>query len=210
MCSAESWKRDEVDGVAGVLGADEVRECHGDALGWREAVFAVENHRVRAVEQHDRGAGGLVIGLLDLQVGVFEVQLAVVAIEVRAFAGEDVRECGGDVEVEGIAEFVGFGAAVGLDAGGFVARIVATERGFAERAEEFAEGLVAEEVHAFVGDFKAGVFAFAALTLTFGGLFGVDEALLLHLLDDLVDEVFNLLFVERFVFLLGLLVEEVA
>ncbi len=44
---------------------------------------------------------------------------------------------------------------------------------------------------------------------SFGHL-GVDEVLLLHLLDDLVDEFFDLLFVEGFELFLGLFVEEFA
>ncbi len=110
-----------------------------------------------------------------------------------AFAGEDAGEGGGDVEVESVAELVELGAAVGLDAGGFVASVVTAEVGFAERAEELAEGFVAEEVHALVGDFEAGFgVAVALLTLALLGLLGVDEVLLLHLLDDLVDEFFDL------------------
>ena len=70
-------EEDEVEGVAGELGADEVRERHGDALGGREAVFAVEDHRVRAVEQDDGGAGGLVVGLVDVEVGVLDVHRGV-------------------------------------------------------------------------------------------------------------------------------------
>ncbi len=42
------------------------------------------------------------------------------------------------------------------------------------------------------------------------GLLGVDEVLLLHLLDDLVDQFFDLVFVEGLVFLLGFFVEELA
>ena len=77
-----------------------------------------------------------------------------------------------------------------------MAGVVAAEVGFAEGAEEFAEGFVAEEVHALVGDFEAGLgVAVALLALTFFGLLGVDEVLLLHLLDDLVDEFFDLLVV---------------
>ena len=45
----------------------------------------------------------------------------------EALAGEDAGEGGGDVEVEGIAELVEFGGAVGFDAGGFVAGVVAAE-----------------------------------------------------------------------------------
>ncbi len=73
-------EEDEVEGVAGELGADEVGEGHGDALGGGEAVFAVEDHGVRAVEQDDGGAGALVVGLLDLEVGVFEVERAAVLV----------------------------------------------------------------------------------------------------------------------------------
>jgi hypothetical protein len=61
-------EEDEVEGVSGELSADEVAEGHGHALGRGEAVFSVENHRVRAVEEHDSGAGGLVVGLVDVEV----------------------------------------------------------------------------------------------------------------------------------------------
>ncbi len=44
----------------------------------------------------------------------------------------------------------------------------------------------------------------------FCGLLGVDEVLLLHLLDDLVDQFFDLVCVEGLVLFLGLLVEEFA
>ena len=54
-------------------------------------------------------------------------------------------------------------------------------------------------------DFAFAVSAFAGLRLL-----GVDEVLLLHLLDDLVDELFDLIFVEGFVLLLRLVVEELA
>ena len=75
-----------------------------------------------------------------------------------------------------------------------MAGVVAAEVGFAERAEELAQGFVAEEVHALVGDFEAGFsVAVALLALALLGHLRVDEVLLLHLLDDLVDELFDLL-----------------
>ncbi len=113
--------------------------------------------------------------------------------------------------LRGVAELVKLGGAVGFYAGGLVAGVVAAEVGFAEWAEEFAEGFVAEEVHALVGDLEAGfAVAVALLALAFCGLLGVDEVLLLHLLDDLVDEFFDLIFGEGFVFFLGFFVEEFA
>ena len=127
----------------------------------------------------------------------------------EAFAGEDAGEGGGDIEVEGVAELVEFGGAVGFDAGGFVAGVVASEIGFAEGAEELAESFVAEEVHAFVGDFEAGFgVAVSLLPLALLRHLGVDEVLFLHLLDDLVDELFELLFGEGFKFFLRFFVED--
>ena len=43
-------EENEVECVAGELGADEVRESHGDAFGRGKAVFTVEDHGVGAVE----------------------------------------------------------------------------------------------------------------------------------------------------------------
>ena len=45
-------EQDEVDGVAGELGANEMGEGHCDALGRGESVFAVEDHGVRAVQEN--------------------------------------------------------------------------------------------------------------------------------------------------------------
>ncbi len=206
-------EKDEVELVAGILRADEMRECHGDALCRREAVFAVQDHGVRAVEQDDGGAGGLVVGLLDVEVGVLEVENA--GVVGRPFASEDGVEGLGDIEVEGVAEFVGLGGAVGFDAGGLVERVMAAEGGFAERAEEVAQGFEAEEVHRLVGDFKAGVFGVAVALLTWalglgvGGL-GVEEGLVLHALNDFFDKLLLAFFGELFVLLLRVFIEELA
>ncbi len=126
-------EEDEVERVAGELSADEMRERHRDSLGGRETVFAVKDHRVRAVEHDDSGAGGLVVGLVDVEVRVLDVHRRVffpVDRGVNAFAGEDAGEGCGDVEIESVAELVELGAAVGFDAGGLVAGVVAAEVGF--------------------------------------------------------------------------------
>ena len=120
----------ERESVPGKLGADEVRECHGDALGRGEAIFAVEDHGVRAVEQDDGGAGALVVGLVDVEIAVLDIQgsgVDGVGRGVVAFAGEDAVERGGDVKVEGVAELVLLGGSVGFDAGGFEAGVVLAE-----------------------------------------------------------------------------------
>ena len=207
-------EEDEVEGVAGELGADEMREGHGHALGRGETIFAIEDHGVGAVEQDDSGAGGLVVGLMNVDVGMKDVQrLVLFAFDGggETFAGEDTGEGGGDVKVECIAELVELAAAVGFDTGGFVAGVVAAEVGFAEWAEEFAEGFVAKEVHALVGDLEAGfAVAVTLLALSLLGHLGVDEVLFLHLLDDLVDEFFDPVFGESFVLFLSFVVEELA
>src|SRR6516165_10476338 len=81
----------------------------------------------------------------------------------------------------------------------------------AKTLEQFAQGLVAEEVHPLIGDLEASVLvAVAQLTLALLWLLGVDEVLLLHLLNDLVDEFFDLVFRERVVFFLRLLIDDLA
>src|ERR1700677_415470 len=86
---------------------------------------------------------------MDLQIGVFDVER-----QREAFALDGAGERSGDVEIERVAELIGFRSPAGLDASGEVAGVVASEAGFAERAEQIAERFEAEEVEAFVGYFK--------------------------------------------------------
>ena len=60
----------------------------------------------------------------------------------------------GDVQVQRVAELVALGGAAGLDAGGEIARVVASEAGFAQRAQQVAQRLEAEKVQALVGDLE--------------------------------------------------------
>ena len=61
-------EEDDVDRVLRVLLEDELRERERDLLRGREAVLAVEDHRVRDVDR-DRGrAGALVLDVEDLEV----------------------------------------------------------------------------------------------------------------------------------------------
>ena len=62
-----------VQRVARVLRADQVRERERDPLGRREAVLAVEDHAVAAIEHDHRRARALVLALRDHQVRVVDV-----------------------------------------------------------------------------------------------------------------------------------------
>ena len=57
-----------LEGVLRVLGGDQLRQREGDGLGRRDPVLAVEDHRVGDVDRQDGGAGGQVLGLVDLEV----------------------------------------------------------------------------------------------------------------------------------------------
>ena len=148
---------------------------------------------MRAVEHEHGGAGRLVLALVNLQVGVFDVER-----QIEAFALDGAGESRGDVEVEGVAELVGFGGAAGFDAGGQVAGVVASEAGFAEGAEQVAQGFEAEEVEALVGDFEFGLLRFSGLSADAGLARGVvrlvdgDVVFLLHALDQFFDQLVEL------------------
>ncbi len=136
--------------IAGILRADQVRERQGHALGRREAVFAVEDHAVAAIEHQHGGAGALVFALVDHQVGIIEFDG-----HLRAFAADGVEERGADVQIQRVAEFVGAGDAAGFDSGGQFARVVAAEAALAERAEQILQRAESQEVDGLVGDFEA-------------------------------------------------------
>src|SRR6266700_5368968 len=94
-------EKHQAERVAGVLRANEMRERHGHALGGCEAVLAVENHAVAAIEKDDGGAGALVFALVnhEVRVGHFDGDLG-------AFAADGVEECFANVQVQRVAEFV--------------------------------------------------------------------------------------------------------
>ena len=75
--------------------------CVGDFFCRREAIFAVQNHRVRAVEHEHRCTGRLVFALMHLQVGILDVEG-----QAEAFALDGIGEGRRDIEVESVAEFV--------------------------------------------------------------------------------------------------------
>ena len=96
-----------------------MRQRHRYFLGGGEAIFAVKNHRVRAVKHDHGGAGALVFALVDVQVIVLKIER-----QADAFAGDGGLERSGGVKVERVAELVSLRRAVGLDARGPVACIV--------------------------------------------------------------------------------------
>jgi len=81
-------------------------------FGGREAIFAVENHAVAAVEEHYGGAGAVIFALMDHEVGIIHLDG-----NFYAFATDGVEERGADVEIEGVAKFILARDAAGLDAG---------------------------------------------------------------------------------------------
>ena len=79
----------------------------------------------------------------------------------------------------------------------------------AQRPQQIAQRLIAEEVHALVGHFEPR-FCLRIALIAFTGcgrLFGVQKILVLHALDDLVDQLFYLVRLQRVELLLRIFVE---
>ena len=112
-------------------------------------------------------------------------------------AGDRIQNRRARVEVHRVAELVRLGRAARLDAGGHLARVVPAEAALADRSEQIAQGPVAEEVEALVGDLElerlfrsseSRARLLPPLPIALDIRRGGDVALLLKLLDDLVDE----------------------
>src|SRR5208283_4691440 len=117
------------------------RQRHRYFFRRREAVFAIKNHRVRAVEHKHRRARRLILALMNLQVGVLDVER-----QGKPFALNGAGKRGRDIEVERVAEFVSLGSPAGFNSSGQIARVVASKAGFAERAEQITQRLEAKKV----------------------------------------------------------------
>ena len=138
-----------------------------------------------AIEHQHRGAGALILALVDVQVAVFHVER-----HFGALAPDGGKERLADIQVQRVAELVGLGRAGGLHAGGQVARIVAAEARFSERSEQVLERLEAQKIERLIGDFEARL-AVAAIAragrLLAAGLLDGDMAFVDELLHQAVE-----------------------
>ncbi len=80
-----------------------MRQRHSNPLGRREAIFAVKNHAVTAIEHEYGCAGTLVLTLMDVQVRVFKLEG-----ELNTFTAHGGKQRFADIEVQRVAEFVLF------------------------------------------------------------------------------------------------------
>jgi hypothetical protein len=103
---------------------------------------------VRSIEHQHRRARRAVLGLSHHDVAVVEIERNVE----RAGASEGIFQRLIHIDVEHVAVFIRLAPPVRFDAGCEVRRIVRPEARLAERAEDVAKALVAEEVDAFVGE----------------------------------------------------------
>ena len=60
--------------IPGILRPNQVPQRHRHPLGRREPVFPIQNHGMRAVQQHHRRTRTLIVGLLHMQIAILQVQ----------------------------------------------------------------------------------------------------------------------------------------
>ena len=145
-------KQHDLQRVAWILRADQVTEGERDFLRRCETVFAIENHRMRAIEHDHCGAGRLIIALMHVQVLVFQVQR-----NLEAFALNRRQQRRVHVKIDRIAEFVRFTGGFGFHACGEMQSIVAPNRTLAQTSEQIAQRFITEKIQPLLSDFKLDV-----------------------------------------------------
>jgi len=133
-------EQDHTQRVARKLRADQVGERERHFLGRREAVLAVQDHGVRAVEHEHRGRRRAVLGLVHHEVVVLEVDR-----HAQPLALQRVRQRGVHVEVERVAVLVGLAHRVHFDAGREMLGLVRPEARLANASQQVFQGSVAEK-----------------------------------------------------------------
>src|SRR5690349_3830016 len=128
-----------------------------------------------------------------LQIRIFNIQRHSETFTLNG-TGERCR----NVEIQRVTEFIMTRGAAGFDAGSHVAGVVTSKTGFAQRAEQVTQGFETEKVEALVSDLEfrllLGLTDLAAHAGAFGWimrLVNADVILLLHALDQLLDQVFQ-------------------
>ena len=185
--------------IARILRANQVGERQRHALGGGEAILAIENHAVAAIEHQHGGAGALILALVHHQVGIIEFDR-----QAGAVALHGVKERGADVHIQRVAKLIRTRTAPGFDAGSKVARVMPSEAALAERCQQVFERLEAEKIERLVGDLKPRLDFRPFHSCLAAGCFRRrrrhprrlllrDVAFFLHALDDLVDEVLEFL-----------------
>ena len=93
------------------------RERH--FLSGSEAVLAVKNHAVAAIQHQHRGAGTLILALVHAQIRVLHIER-----HLGALAANGGEQRFADIQVQHVAELVQLGGARGFNSGGQIASVV--------------------------------------------------------------------------------------
>src|SRR5581483_580908 len=142
-------EEDAPQAVTRILRADQVRERESHFLRRREAILAIQDHAVAAVQHKDRRAGTLVFALMDIKIRIVQIDWYL-----RALTPDGGKKRLADIQIQRIAELVLPGGTGSLDPGGKVARIVAAEARFAERAQQIFQSFKAQKIERFIGYFE--------------------------------------------------------
>ena len=126
-------EENHLERVSGKLAADEVGQCQGHFLCRSEAVLAIKDHAVTTVQHENRCTRAVIVGLVNHQVLIFQIEG-----QLESFPFDRIQKSGTDIQVQGIAKFVGSTRRVGLDPCGKLVRFMTTKAALAQGAHQFA------------------------------------------------------------------------
>src|ERR1019366_4176219 len=96
--------------VPGILSPDQMRQRQRYFLSRSEAILAIQDHAMAAIQHQDCRARALILGLMNVKILVFELKR-----KLKTFPPQRRKKRLPDIKIHRVAELIALGNSAGLD-----------------------------------------------------------------------------------------------